>query len=170
MRNYEDIINNGKLQINTKLNDGNGMIQIRAYYHDPVTQKRYWCKFTRAMGWEHVTVSPQPQRGKTPEWDVMCKVKEIFWDDEECCIEFHPRKSQYINNNETCLHIWKPIGVELPEPNQWLVGVPGMSSEDMASSTHTVIESLSDEEKLQMAENLGLKIGNRSMKRKAGLK
>lgn len=170
MRNYEDIINNGKLQINTKYNDGNGVIQIRAYYHDPVTQKRYWCKFTRAEGWEHVTVSPQPQRGKTPEWDVMCKIKDIFWDEEECCIEFHPRKSQYINNNETCLHIWKPIGIDLPEPNTLLLGFQGVSSEESGKAIHSVIESLSDEEKFQMAENLGLHIGNRTMKRKAGMK
>lgn len=170
MRNYEEILSNGKLQINTKFNDGNGMIQIRCYYHDPVTQKRYWVKFTRAQGWEHVAVSPQPQRGKVPEWDVMCKIKEIFWDDEECCIEFHPRKSQYINNNETCLHIWKPIGIELPEPDTLLIGFKGMTDEETQRTIHGAISMMTDEEKFQMAANLGIKVGNRSMKRKAGLK
>ena len=41
MRNYEEILKNGKLKINTAINEDD-IIQIRAYFFDPVTTKRYW--------------------------------------------------------------------------------------------------------------------------------
>lgn len=164
MRDYNEILNNRKLNILTKLNNENGEVQIRAYYNDPVTQKRYWCKFTRMEGWEHLTVSPQPQRGKVPEWEIMCKVKDIFWEDEECCIEYHPRKSQYINNNETCLHIWRPIDVELPEPPTILLGLAGVNSDDTNRLIQGMLDSMSLEQQMQFADKIGVKV-NRSMKR-----
>lgn len=56
-------------------------------------------------GWEHVSVS-LPNRN--PNWDEMCHVKDLFWGDDEECIQFHPRKNEYVNLTEYCLHIWKP--------------------------------------------------------------
>lgn len=162
MRELETILNNGKLTINKVATLENGDVQIRCYYNDPVNQKRYWCKFTSAMGWEHAAVSGRNH--KIPEWEIMCRVKDIFWDEEECCIEFHPRKSQYVNNDE-CLHIWKPIGVELPEPDTILVGIQGMDQEETKKNIDFALSLMTDEEKMQMAENIGIHIGNRAMKR-----
>lgn len=71
-------------------------------------------------GWEHVSVS-RPSR--CPTWDEMCEVKELFWDDEDMVIQYHPPKSQYINCHPHCLHMWKPTEVELPKPPSWMVGV-----------------------------------------------
>lgn len=56
-------------------------------------------------GWEHVSVS-LPDR--CPTWDEMCRVKDMFFEPEEQCIQIHPRHSEYINLSEHCLHIWKP--------------------------------------------------------------
>lgn len=163
MRNYDDIISNGKLQILTQLNKDD-IIQIRAYYTDPVTVKRYWCKFTKAYGWEHLAISPQPQRGKVPEWTVMCKVKEIFWDDEECCIEYHPRKSEYINNNETCLHIWKPLEAEIPEPPSILLGFKDMNSTEAEYLIDSTLQSMTKQQQLDLAKAIGIKV-NRKIRR-----
>lgn len=60
-------------------------------------------------GWEHVSVSIEPC-SKTPTWDIMCKVKEIFWEDEEEVIQLHPRKSAYFHGFGKCevLHLWRP--------------------------------------------------------------
>lgn len=44
-------------------------------------------------GWEHVSVS-LPRR--CPTWDEMCLIKDIFWDEEECVVQFHPPRSQYV--------------------------------------------------------------------------
>ena len=99
----------------------------------------------------------------------MCKVKDIFWEDEECCIEYHPRKSQYVNNNEYCLHIWKPIGFELPEPPTILLGFQELSSDESARLIHSTINSMTPEQQMDLAKKIGINIGNRSMKRKAGI-
>ena len=56
-------------------------------------------------GWDHVSVSFQ---NRCPTWDEMCKVKDIFFRDDECCVEYHPAKKDYVNIHPYCLHIWKP--------------------------------------------------------------
>jgi len=59
--------------------------------------------------WEHVSVSPY-DLGHTPTWDEMCEVKDIFFEDEEEAVQFHPKKSDYVNLQKNCLHIWRPAG------------------------------------------------------------
>lgn len=56
-------------------------------------------------GWEHVSVSLQHRQ---PTWDEMCFVKRKFWEDEEMIIQYHPKKSEYVNVHKYCLHLWKP--------------------------------------------------------------
>lgn len=53
---------------------------------------------------------------RCPTWSEMCAVKDIFFRDDECCVEYHPAKKDYVNVYEHCLHIWKPQGAELPMP------------------------------------------------------
>lgn len=72
-------------------------------------------------GWEHVSVS---LHHRTPTWEEMCKVKALFWDDEDVVMQLHPAKSQYVNNHRYCLHLWRPIGQDIPTPPQQLVGYP----------------------------------------------
>ena len=73
-------------------------------------------------GWEHVSVS-LPDR--TPTWDEMCAIKAMFWDADDCVIQYHPPRSSYINNHPHCLHLWRPVGHDIPMPPSWLVGVRG---------------------------------------------
>lgn len=64
--------------------------------------------------WEHVSIS-LPMR--CPEWEEMCWVKNLFWDEEETVIQFHPPKSKYVNVGKYVLHLWKPpYEVPLPPP------------------------------------------------------
>ena len=62
-----------------------------------------------AGGWEHVRAS---LRNRCPTWDEMCLVKDIFWRDDECVVQFHPPKNEYINVHPYCLHLWRKIGEE----------------------------------------------------------
>ena len=71
------------------------------------------------FGWEHVSVSLQH---RTPNWQEMCFVKDLFWSDEECVVQFHPPKSVYVDCHPNCLHLWKPIGATLSMPPSILVG------------------------------------------------
>jgi hypothetical protein len=72
-------------------------------------------------GWEHVSISVYRKK-RTPTWDEMCYIKDLFWGKEECVIQYHPPLSEYVNMHEYVLHLWKPIGVELPLPPSSLVG------------------------------------------------
>lgn len=63
--------------------------------------------------WEHVSVS---NIQRCPTWEEMAWVKDLFFGEEETVIEFHPPKSQYVNRHPNCLHLWKPVGIELPRP------------------------------------------------------
>lgn len=67
--------------------------------------------------WEHVSVSSK----KIPTWEEMCFIKSLFWENEECVVQYHPPKSCYINMATTCLHLWKYKG-EMPMPPSWMIG------------------------------------------------
>lgn len=78
-------------------------------------------------GWEHVSISIKERlrdgqvREVTPSWKLMCEIKKAFWDEEECVMQLHPPKSEYVNNCNSCLHLWKPVNMEIPRPAQILV-------------------------------------------------
>lgn len=71
------------------------------------------------LGWEHVSVS-LPDR--CPTWDEMCRIKAMFWDDDDCVVQFHPPRSEYVNNHPYCLHMWRQVGADFPMPDSILVG------------------------------------------------
>lgn len=92
----------------------------------------------QADGWEHVSVhayrpgqaqpkgftlsSRRPQM-RTPTWREMAYVKELCWDGEDVVIQYHPRRSEYVNNHPHVLHLWRPRHVTIPTPPPELVGV-----------------------------------------------
>jgi hypothetical protein len=73
------------------------------------------------MGWEHVSVSI-PQQQRCPIWSEMCYIKSLFWNDDETVIQYHPAKQDYVNFHPFVLHLWKPIGIELPKPPSIMIG------------------------------------------------
>lgn len=72
------------------------------------------------LGWDHVSVS-LPDR--CPVWAEMCKIKELFWDDEDAVMQLHPPKSDWVNNHDTCLHLWRPQVIAIPLPPSIMVGI-----------------------------------------------
>jgi hypothetical protein len=79
-----------------------------------------------AEGWEHVSVSVAKRR--PPNWREMCFVKDLFWGDEETVIQFHPPKSEYVNNHLTCLHLWRDTTNGHRLPPSHFVGVKDMDN------------------------------------------
>jgi hypothetical protein len=75
-----------------------------------------------ALGWEHISVTTF-RKNRTPTWDEMAFIKSVFWGDEETVIEYHPPKSEYVNTHEHVLHLWRPVGIEIPLPPASLVGI-----------------------------------------------
>lgn len=93
---------------------------------EPVSNKVLHWKFTRDIGWEHLSVSTST---KCPTWEQMCFMKDQFWNDNEVCFQLHPKKEDYVNNHNYCLHIWKQIDGDIPTPPRIMVGVK--NEEDM---------------------------------------
>lgn len=93
-------------------NNGAFLVPFRSYTFKVIASD--------AEGWEHVSVS-LPNR--CPNWEEMCYMKDLFWDDTGCVVQFHPPKSEYVNNHNYCLHLWKPVGTTLPTPPRVLVGI-----------------------------------------------
>lgn len=63
--------------------------------------------------WEHVSVSAST---RCPIWEEMAWVKEQFWADDEMAIQMHVPKVLHINVHPYALHLWKPVGIEIPLP------------------------------------------------------
>lgn len=73
-------------------------------------------------GWEHVSICPY-KHSYTPAWDDMCALKDMFFLPEEVVIQYHPAKSEYVNNMPNCLHLWRPLKEPLPVPPSIYVGL-----------------------------------------------
>lgn len=79
-----------------------------------VNRKSFWCIVSNGGGWEHVSV--HRTNGKMPTWEEMCGIKDIFFEDEETVVQYHPKKSEYVNIHKSCLHLWRPTTENMPTP------------------------------------------------------
>lgn len=90
-----------------------------------------------SLGWEHVSVHAyrarkvdvtallRPDRvpqTRTPTWKEMAFVKSLCWEDEDVVVQYHPRKSEYVNAHPNVLHLWCVRGHAFPTPPPNLVG------------------------------------------------
>lgn len=97
---------------------------VFSFFFNPKVELQ--CIVSDGLGWEHVSVVAIINGGKQmrlPYWSEMCKIKEKFWDDEDTVFQYHPPKSQYVNNHEFCLHLWRKEGVDMETPPIELVQI-----------------------------------------------
>lgn len=80
--------------------------------------RKFWVIVSDGGGWDHVSVS---LTDRCPTWFEMCFIKRIFFEDEECVVQYHPAKDDYRNLHEFCLHLWRPQGEKIPTPPPWMV-------------------------------------------------
>lgn len=81
---------------------------------------KIWGRGEAGADWDHVSVS-LPYR--TPTWNEMCFIKELFFFPDEIAMQLHPVE-EYINNHPFCLHLWRPLRQkEIPLPPSILVGM-----------------------------------------------
>lgn len=66
-------------------------------------------------GWQHVSVSLPDYPAKTPSWEEMCIVKNLFWEDTELVVQFHVPSNDHINRAQV-LHLWRPSKATIPTP------------------------------------------------------
>lgn len=97
MKVIEEIVKNSKFRnICLGIDGGMGL----AYFD----KKSFTVVFSNGLGWDHVSVS-MPDR--CPTWEEMCIIKDIFFDEEDTVVQYHPSKSIYQNMAKYCLHLWK---------------------------------------------------------------
>lgn len=74
------------------------------------------------MGWDHVSVHASKKNKRyIPRWVEMCQIKELFWSDDETVVQFHPKKSEYVNANPFVLHLWRKQGEHYELPPKELI-------------------------------------------------
>ena len=117
MKSYEELIRDRRVLIRQRAIDG-----CAGTYKAKNTEGTVVASW--GGGWEHVSI--RPYNGKMPTWDDMCIVKDIFWREDDCVVQYHPPKSEYVNNVPNCLHLCKPIGQDLPMPPSFMVGIKGV--------------------------------------------
>lgn len=94
------------------------------HFFIPYHTKFIFCIVSDQLGWEHVSMRIVDKRFKhtwMPDYRAMQTVKEFFWDDDECVVQYFPAKADHINDHPKVLHLWKPTEVEFPMPPKVLV-------------------------------------------------
>lgn len=67
--------------------------------------------------WQHVSVSFGAGSKHSPTWELMCRIKDLFFEPTDCVIQFHPAKQDNISIHDHCLHLWRCTdGREQPMP------------------------------------------------------
>ena len=88
---------------------GNGCFKVF------VGGKSFFVVASNGGGWDHVSASPCNAK-RCPTLDEMCTIKNMFFGADECVVQYHPPKAEYVNNHPYCLHLWRPQYTELPRP------------------------------------------------------
>jgi hypothetical protein len=88
--------------------------------------RRIFCVCSDGMGWKHISVSFGPNKS-TPSWELMCRVKDLFFEPEDWVVQFHPPQSEYVNNHPGCLHLWQCTEDRQPTPLSAMVGLKALN-------------------------------------------
>ena len=108
MKTLDELKNNANLLIKTVGYDG-GAGEI--YQGGKPFASVIW---SDGLGWDHVSISPY-KKSHTATWDEMCRLKDMFFHEEETVVQYHPAKSNYVNKMPNCLHLWRPQeGIAVP--------------------------------------------------------
>ena len=105
MKNIKDIKNTSGLKIIAEGEDGfAGIIYTKVSYKNgkPKFENELFFIFSTGCSFEHLSVSTP---ARCPTWEEMCYMKDVFWNDDEVCMQLHP------------------INQEIPTPPSVLIGI-----------------------------------------------
>jgi len=100
----------------TKSDGNNGAFSLPPYL--ALSKLRIMVIASDGEGWEHVSAST---KSRCPTWEEMCYVKDLFWDGEDCVVQYHPAKEHYVNNHPYTLHLWRSVAFKFPIPPMRMV-------------------------------------------------
>ena len=64
---------------------------------------------------EHVSVS-RLNSPDTPSWNEMIEAAKLFWDDDDCLVQYRPPAADYVNLHPGVLHWWRWKSAMFPLP------------------------------------------------------
>ena len=114
MKNLNELNKNRIKMFGSDGAESNGAFKFRIKGND------YLVIASNGGGWEHVSVSCI---SRVPSWEIMCEIKDMFFNEDEVVMQLHPAKIDYINNHPNCLHLWKPLNEKIPTPPSIMVGL-----------------------------------------------
>ena len=86
----------------------------------PYKNKTFRCIISGYNGWEHLSISLIDIE-RTPKWSEMCYFKDFFFNEDECLVQYHPPKKDYVNIDEYVLHMWRPLDEDIKMPPKYMV-------------------------------------------------
>lgn len=118
----------------------NGMFNIPHY---KISHYQFIVQASDGSGWEHASVSllkeettiVKQSKGnhvkrsqfviveRCPTWEEMCYIKDLFWQETDMVMQYHPAKEDYISMHPYCLHLWRPTDQTVPKPPSIFVGI-----------------------------------------------
>lgn len=119
MKRFEEILNDRRILKVFKNVETDKVAKLKVEVRSYKQSDKALVSATIVNGWEHLGVS---FKNKIPSWECMNEMKEMFFEDDEECFQMHPKKDNYVNNNEYTLHIWRPIEGMKQIPPSILVG------------------------------------------------
>jgi hypothetical protein len=94
----------------------------------PYKNIKLFCMVSDLCGWDHLSVRVEGLKNKkfrkkkrVPNWEEMCFLKNLFWNEEETVVQFHPKASEYVNCHPHVLHLWRDQSTEYKLPPKIMV-------------------------------------------------
>lgn len=87
---------------------------ITGCFYMPIGKEYFQVIASNQCGWEHVSISHE---NRCPTYPEMVYIKEMFFHNGEIAFQVHPRKENYINIAQNCLHLWRPSYANPNVPN-----------------------------------------------------
>lgn len=141
----------------------NGMFIFLSPF-DETNNTKFVCIASDQLGWDHVSVQVTMQgsmTGRMPTWEEMCFIKDLFWSDDECVVQYHPPKSEYVNFHPHVLHLWRPNeGPALPMPPSFMVGPKSDEAKDIDGFLEHIAKKLAERLAPEFGENVTVEIRN----------
>ena len=97
LKDIKDIKSTSGLKVISEGEDGfAGKVYTKVSYKNgkPKFENELFFIFSTGCGFEHLSVSTTD---RCPTWGEMCYMKDIFWNDDEICMQLHPKKEEYVN-------------------------------------------------------------------------
>lgn len=122
---FPDVVEKGRVQ-RPGMQTPRGATYGAFYLTCPATRAVLFVMAGDAADWpfggvpfEHVSAHARPtptSPRRCPTWEEMCWLKGLFFRDDEWVVQYHPAAADHVNHHEHVLHLWRPVGVEVPRP------------------------------------------------------